>query len=255
MSSATYIVNDIVDRDIDKFHPVKCKRPITAGQIPVPAAWIYASILAISSLCIACAARGSLILALLAYLVLTISYSLVLKHLVIIDVLAIAVGFLLRATAGAIAVRVPVSGWFLVCTGFGAVFLALQKRRRELQIVQDAAESHRKTLKVYSVQLLDRLEAITLPTLLTSYCFYSFMSFHGQWMMLSVPFVVYGLMRYQQLSCAADGQTDAPENIFARDRPIQLTIVLWLITSALVVYGFVQNYAHILMRIADSLGH
>lgn len=255
MSSTTYIFNDLIDRNLDRLHSTKSKRPIAAGQISLAEALIIASILAISSLFLASAVRGALVVLLLAYLCLSLSYSLVLKHFAIVDVLAIATGFLLRATAGAVAIRVPISGWFLVCTGIGAVFLGLEKRRRELQTAQSTSVFHRKVLKTYSLELLNRLQSITLPTLLTSYCFYSFMSMHGQWMMLSVPFVLYGLMRYQQLSCSTEGATDTPENVLAHDRPIQISIVLWLMTSTLVVYEYIQNFVRLVMQAADSLVH
>ncbi len=252
LSSSIYIINDILDRKADSLHPTKCKRPIASGEIPVSAALVLALILAPLSLFIAFSVRGSLVLVLLAYLGLTISYSLVLKHVAILDVLSIAGGFLLRAVAGAVAVRVPMSGWFLLCTGLGAVFLALEKRRRELIVMRGAAESHRKALQAYSTALLDRMEALILPSLLTSYVFYSFLSVHGQWMMLSVPFVIYGLMRYQQLSCSEDSQTGTPEDVLLKDRPIQLAILFWLLTSASVVYGGIQYLAHLLVNISDS---
>lgn len=253
VSSAIYIINDILDREADKLHPTKSKRPIAAGEISLNAACVLAAILAPAGLYLAFLVRPSLILVLLAYLGLTVSYSFVLKHVAILDVLSIAAGFLLRAVAGAVAVRVPMSGWFLLCTGLGAIYLALEKRRREISVLQKSADSHRKALQAYTPQLLDRMESLILPSLLSSYVFYSFLSIHGQWMMLTVPFVVYGLLRYQQLSCAEETMTGTPEDVLLKDRPIQTAIALWLITSALVVYGGIQKFLHVLVQTIDSL--
>ena len=254
VSSAVYIVNDILDRQTDKLHPRKCKRPIASGEISLPSAWALAAVLAPTGLILSFLVRPSLALVVLAYLILTTAYSLVLKHTAILDVLAIAAGFLLRAVAGAVAVKVPMSGWFLLCTGLGAIFLALEKRRRELSVLQKEADAHRKALQGYTMNLLNRLESLILPSLLSAYVFYSFLSIHGQWMMLSVPFVLYGLMRYQQLSCS-EGETGTPEEILLKDRPIQVAIVLWLLTSGLVVYGGIQYAAHMVVQFADSFGH
>jgi 4-hydroxybenzoate polyprenyltransferase len=254
VSSSIYIVNDILDREADRVHPSKCKRAIASGQVSITAAWIISALLALSGLLLAFYVRPALILVLLAYLALTISYSLLLKHLAILDVLSIAAGFLLRAVAGAVAVRVPMSGWFLLCTGLGAVFLALEKRRRELSILQNAADSHRKALQGYSAALLDRMESLILPSLLTSYIFYSFQNtVHGQWMMLTVPFVVYGLIRYQQLSCGELAISGTPEEVLLKDRPIQIAIFLWLLTSVGVIYGVIQHWLYFIVHAVDSL--
>lgn len=253
VSSSIYIVNDILDREADKVHPTKCKRPIASGQIPVSTAWVLAAIIAPSGLFLAFMVRPSLILVLLAYLGLTVSYSLVLKHVAILDVLSIAAGFLLRAVAGAVAVRVPMSGWFLLCTGLGAIYLALEKRRRELSLLKNTADVHRKALHAYSATLLDRMESLILPSLLTSYVFYSFLSIHGQWMMLTVPFVIYGLMRYQELSCGEDSLTGTPEEVLLKDRPIQAAVILWLLTCIGVVYGGIQHGLYLLVHALDSV--
>jgi 4-hydroxybenzoate polyprenyltransferase len=252
-SSSVYIVNDILDREADKLHPTKCRRPIAAGQVSLPGAWVLAFILAAGALSLAFAVRHALILVLLGYLILTVSYSFVLKHLSILDVLSIATGFLLRAVAGAVAVYVPTSGWFLLCTGLGAIFLALEKRRREISVLQTSADAHRPALHGYTQQLLDRMEALVLPSLLTAYVFYSFQSIHGQWMMLTVPFVVYGLMRYQQLSCSGETLTAAPEEVLLKDRSIQVTVILWLLTSVGVVYGGIECFLRLLVHTLDAV--
>lgn len=253
VSSATYIVNDIRDRDADKMHPSKSKRPLASGQISIQSALVIAAILAPAGLLIAFFVRPALVLVVLSYLILTLLYSFVLKHVAILDVLSIAAGFLLRAIAGAVAVSVPTSAWFLLCTGLGSVFLALEKRRRELSILNKSADEHRKTLQSYTPALLDRMESLVLPSLLTSYVLYSFQSFHGQWMMLTVPFVLYGLMRYQQLSSSEDVISGNPEEVLLKDRPIQIAILLWLLTAVGVMYGGIQQSLHFIIRAIDSL--
>lgn len=253
VSSAIYIVNDIVDRKADAMHPTKCKRPIASGRLSSPVAGIFSLILALCGLSLGFAVRHSLDLVLLGYIALTAAYSFKLKHIAIIDVISIASGFLLRAVAGAVAVHVPTSGWFLLCTGLGAVFLALEKRRREITILQNAADAHRPILQSYSSELLDRLESLILPSLLTSYVFYSFLSIHGQWMMLTVPFVAYALMRYLQLSCSGKNLTATPEEVLLKDRPIQAAIILWLLTCIGVIYGGIEYFLRELVHAVDAL--
>lgn len=254
ISSAIYIINDIIDRESDKLHPKKCKRPIAAGKVSLPVALAIAGVLLPAGLIIGFSVRPALLLVMVLYLVITVLYSLRIKHYPILDVFAIASGFVLRAVAGAVAVKVPSSGWFLLCTSLGALFLALEKRRQEISLLQDRAESHRASLTSYSPALLDRMEGVVLPTLLTCYVFYSFQSSHGEWMMLTVPFVLFGLMRYQSLSMQQDkAMTGSPDEVFLKDRPIQITLVLWLLTSFTVVYGYADKYALLAAKAMDNL--
>jgi 4-hydroxybenzoate polyprenyltransferase len=250
-SSAVYVVNDILDRECDRAHPVKCNRPIASGALSLGAAWWLAAICAGAALLLSFAIRPFLALIVATYLVLMVLYGLSWKHRVLLDVFSISAGFVLRAVGGAAAAMVPVSGWFLLCTSSGALFLALEKRRQELYLLKSDAGSHRRVLDEYSDELIDRMEAIVVPTLLTCYAFYSFQSWHGQWMMLTVPFVVYGIMRYQVLSVRRS-QTGSPEEVLLRDRPIQVTISLWLVTCALVVYDVIPKVAMLVVRWFDS---
>jgi 4-hydroxybenzoate polyprenyltransferase len=216
-------------------------------------ALILSVVLACSGFALAYSVRHSVIIVLAGYLALSLAYTFVLKHHAIVDVLSIAAGFLLRAVAGAVAVHVPTSGWFLLCSGLGAIFLALEKRRAEIRVLQEAAGAHRPVLQGYQSQLLDRMQSLILPTLLTAYAFYSFLSIHGQWMMLTVPFVVYGVMRYLQLSLSEDGLTGVPEDVLFKDRPIQVAILLWLLTCIGVVYGGIQFSLQALVSALDSI--
>src|SRR4029434_2308951 len=212
VSGGVYILNDVLDVEADKLHPKKKLRPIASGQVPVPAA-IGVGVVAVTlGLVISFLVRPTLCLVVLVFLGLNLLYTTILKHHAIVDVFSIAANFVLRAVAGAIAVRVPVSGWFLLCTTLGALFLALEKRRQELDLLGEQSLAHRKSLRIYSPELLDRMEALVVASLLTSYAFYSFLSVHGHWMMLTVPFVIYGIMRYQLLS-VEHKLTGSPEEV------------------------------------------
>jgi 4-hydroxybenzoate polyprenyltransferase len=251
ISSGIYVINDLKDLEADRAHPSKRFRPIAAGVISVANAWALSLFCLVAGLGAAFYVRPTLSLVCCAYVALNLAYSYWLKKLVIIDVLCIAFGFVLRAVAGAVAVHVPASGWFLLCTTLGALFLALEKRRHEVGLLAAESVSHRSVLSEYSDSLLSRLENLIAPSLLTAYIFYSFQSFHGQWMLLSVPIVLYGVMRYQYLS-ETGHVTGAPEEVLWGDRPVQLTVLLWLITSALVVYGHPDQWLHEMARIVDS---
>lgn len=236
VSGAVYIINDVADFESDRQHPSKCARPIASGRLGKKIALAFALLLIVLGLALSYVVRPSLVLVTATYLMVSLLYCHALRHRVILDVFGIAAGFVLRAVSGAVAIGVASSGWFLCCTSLGALFLALEKRRQEMRILGDDAGDHRKALDGYSPDLLDRMESLIVPSLLTSYAFYSFMSFHGQWMMLTVPFVLYGVMRYQYLSVHSQ-KTAQPEDVLFSDRPIQITILCFLATSILVIYG------------------
>lgn len=236
VSGGIYIVNDIVDAEADRLHPKKKLRPIASGQVSVRSALLFGILVISLGLVLSFLIRPTLCLVVLVFFGVNLLYTCLLKHQAIVDVFGIATSFVLRAVAGAVAVHVPVSGWFLLCTTLGALFLALEKRRQELELLGESSLAHRKSLGLYSTDLLDRMEALVVASLLTSYAFYSFLSVHGQWMMLTVPFVIYGVMRYQLLS-VEHKVTGSPEDVLLKDRPIQITILAWLLTCGLVVYG------------------
>lgn len=254
LSSAIYGFNDLVDRNADREHPLKRLRPIASGAISLGQAMTVMVLLLVAAVAIAFLVRPSLILFVFAFLGLNVLYSLVLKRWAILDVFSIATSFVLRAAAGSAAISVPMSGWFLVCTSLGALFLGFEKRRAELRMLGGKAVQARSVLSQYSVDLLICLQLIVLPCLLTSYIFYAFLCQHGQMMMMTVPFVLYGIMRYVLLSLrSGDDVTTMPEEVLWRDRPIQITLVLWLLVSALVVNGVVSKAATGLVTALDSL--
>ena len=251
-SAAVYIINDLLDLKSDKLHPTKKQRPIASGAVSPKLAAVLACLLGMLSLVIAYFIRPSLTLAIITYLIVSLFYSTTFKHLPIMDVLAISFNFVLRACAGALAANVPVSGWFLLCTSFGALFLAIEKRRYELKLLGKDAAAHRKSLDHYTPDLINRMEALIVSTLVASYAMYGFLSIHGQWMMLTIPFVVYGVMRYQNLS-AMGALTGNPEEILLKDRVIQVTILLWLITCLLIVYGLLPAVTSSIIESVDKL--
>ncbi len=253
-SSSVYILNDILDRESDRVHPTKCNRPIASGRVPVKVAASIAFCLAASAVGLGVLVRPLVALVILIYLGLMLFYTTKFKHIVLLDVFTIAIGFVLRAAAGAAAAFVPVSGWFLLCTSFGSLFLALEKRRQEIKLLKGEAEAHRKTLTIYTTELVDRMESVVVPSLLTCYTFYGFQSIHGQNMLLTVPFVVYGIMRYQVLSVKSD-ITGTPEEVLLKDRHIQLAILGWLLTSAGVVYNLIPTISAYVVSNIDSIGH
>jgi 4-hydroxybenzoate polyprenyltransferase len=252
ISSGIYIFNDIMDVAGDRAHPVKKLRPIASGRLSIRLATVTGVSLLVVGGILAVAVRPSLVLVCVGYVVLNLIYSLGLKNVAILDVMCISSGFVFRAVAGAVAVRVFPSAWFLLCTTLGALFLALEKRRQELVLLAGDSSSHRKALSDYSLPLLMRLEGIVVPTLVTAYSFYTFQAPHGQWMMMTIPVVLYGIMRYQLLS-EKGTTTGTPEEVLLKDRPIQMTLILWVLLCALVVYGHPRDIVLSIAKFVDSL--
>lgn len=252
VSGSVYVFNDCLDVDADRRHPTKCKRPLASGQVSVRTAVFVGTLSLLLSLVLAYITRPALTLVLVSYLLLQVAYTARLKQRIVLDALCIAAGFVLRALAGAAAAHVQLSAWFLLCTSLGALFLALEKRRQEFRLLGAEAASHRKVLGKYSPELLDRMEATIVPSLLTAYAFYSFQSQYGQWMMITVPMVLYGILRYQVLS-VRDTSTGSPEEVLLKDRPIQMTILLWLLACMSVVYGWLPKLASWLVRTTDQV--
>ena len=240
LSGVVYLVNDIADRSSDRLHPLKARRPIASGALPAPAALTAA--LAIGAVALAGAAMiGRPFLAVaVAYLVLQLLYSGLLKHLVIIDVLTIAVGFVLRAVAGAVAVKVEISHWLLVCTIFLALFVALAKRRHEVILLAGGATNHRPILSEYSAYLLDQMIAVVTASTLIAYVFYTISpetqeKFGTPWLGLTIPFPLYGIFRYLYLVHRREGG-GSPADLFLTDRPLLVCVALWALAVALIIY-------------------
>ena len=239
LSGAVYLVNDLVDLERDRLHPRKRTRPIASGTLPVPTARAAAAVLLALGLLAAWGLGPGFFACALSYLALNLAYSLVLKDVVILDVLAIAIGFVVRAVAGALAIGVLFSDWLLVCTILLALFLALAKRRHELATLENAA-GHRQALAEYSPYLLDQMIAVVTASCLTAYAFYTLApetveKYRTERLALTIPFVIYGIFRYLYLVHRRE-QGGSPSDVLLTDRPLLAAVALWAAAVVLIVY-------------------
>ena len=241
LSGVVYLLNDLVDRAADQRHPLKRLRPIASGRLSPRIAAIAAALLGVIAVAAAMALSATFAWVCFAYLALLVSYSFVLKHLVIIDALTIAAGFVLRAAAGAIAVSVPISHWLLVCTTLLALFLVLSKRRHELTLLADGAVTHRPILNEYSPYLLDQMIAVVTASTLVGYSVYATSSetavrLGTTRLGLTIPFVLYGIFRYLYLVHQKRGG-GSPADLLLTDRPLLACVGLWALAVALILYS------------------
>jgi 4-hydroxybenzoate polyprenyltransferase len=232
-SSAAYLANDVIDRPYDRRHPVKRLRPVAAGELSPRAALSAAAALAAGALLVTALLGPWSLLFLTGFLALQAAYSLRLKHVVLIDVLAIAGLFVIRAAAGAEAVEVRISPWLLVCTALLALFLALAKRRGELVLVGADATPGRPVLEGYSLELVDQLIAVVAAATISSYSIYTFTA-HTDAMVATVPFVLFGLFRYLLLVHRRD-LGEEPEELLLRDVPLLIAVAGWAAVSAAIL--------------------
>jgi len=241
LSGVVYLINDIADREADRGHPVKMYRPIASGALPVRVAIGAAVALGTVSLAAAFLLRPQFGVVAAVYLGLLTLYSGPLKHIVIIDVLTIAIGFVLRAAAGAIVIDVPISHWLYVLTILLALFLALSKRRHELVLLADRATGHRKILEEYSPYLLDQMISVVTASTLLAYAFYTVSpetvaKFGTDRLGLTLPFPLYGIFRYLYLVHQKEGG-GSPAEMLLTDRPLLVCVALWAVTVAAIIYG------------------
>ncbi len=247
LSSSVYLTNDIADRDRDKCHPEKKSRPIASGALPVSIASVAAFLLATGVLITSWILAPTYALVLSIYLIMQLAYSFKLKHVVILDVLIIAAGFVLRALAGVTLAMdagysdISISHWLIVCTFFLAVFLAFAKRRYEVVSLGDNAAGHREILEEYSISLLDELMGIATAASIIGYSIYSVsqrtMELVSTKLWVTIPFVVYGVFRYLYL-IHIKGHGGSPDRILLTDKPLLLNILLWVIAVALALTLF-----------------
>jgi len=233
LSGSEYIINDIIDINRDRVHPIKCKRPIAAGKLNKNSALIFTLILIIVCLISSYLINVSFLLVSISYLLLILSYSLFLKHFVIVDLIIISMGFVLRAVAGGVALNIKISPWLIVCTLFIAMFLALGKRRYELNSLGNNATTHRKNLGEYSNEIIDQMINITTSILIIAYSLYTFFV-EAYIMMITIPVIVYGLFRYIFL-IQSKNYGGEPEMIF-KDKGMILCIVLWILLIIGILY-------------------
>jgi decaprenyl-phosphate phosphoribosyltransferase len=245
-SSSFYLLNDIFDLKSDRQHPVKSKRPIAAGLVAVPTAIGMAVTLLVGALAIGWWRSPALGLTILCYAILQVFYNLKLKHTVILDVVAIAIGFILRAIAGAAATDIVLSSWFLLCVAMLALFLGIEKRKAELRLSEIKGNKSRAVLRRYSHALLSRMENVATNGTVITYALWSsgpvVRGASTAWMMVTLPFVMYGIFRYQLLSDPHEiarrnshseegGQTERPEEVLLNDRPLLLSVLVWVVAT------------------------
>jgi 4-hydroxybenzoate polyprenyltransferase len=241
LSGVVYLLNDVADREGDRRHPIKMYRPVASGEVPVSAALSLAALLATAALAAAFWLRPLFGVLAASYVVLLAFYSGPLKHVVIIDVLTIAIGFVLRAVAGAVAIEVAVSPWLYVLTILLALFLALSKRRHELVLLAEGATGHRRILEEYSPYLLDQMISVVTASTLVAYAIYTVSpetieKFHTNLLGLTLPFPLYGIFRYLYLVHQKEGG-GSPSDMLLADRPLLACVALWAVAVAVVIYG------------------
>ncbi len=236
LSAGEYLINDILDREWDRRHPVKCERPIASGELKVPHALLFAFLLVVLSLFGAYLTINLKFFFFSAsYLLLALSYSLIFKHLIIADVIVISIGFVIRAAAGSLAINVLISPWLIICTFLLALFLALEKRWHELMTLADDAKTHRPSLSQYSTRMLEQLIGITTGALMVSYLLYTFFAGNDV-MLLTAPFAIYGLFRYLYLIHQRGSGTE-PEVVF-KDKAMLINLGIWgLLVISIILYG------------------
>jgi len=233
-SSAAYLVNDLRDVAADRAHPVKRDRPIARGEVNPRTAGALAGVLLLVGLGLAAWLGGASVLCLLGFAALQSAYSLGLKNVIVVDVLVIAALFVIRAAAGAIAVDVRISPWLLVCTGLLALFLALGKRRAELLLVEADRSPGRRVLAGYSPGFLDRALVVVSGATVVVYLLYCLTARDSYGLVITAPFVVFGLGRYLHL--VREGASgEEPENILLGDTPILITVVAWSVLCAAIL--------------------
>ncbi len=238
VSSCVYILNDFADREADRNHPVKRHRPLASGAVSPAFALVACGVILGASLFASYSMNARFGALVTAYFLMNVLYSYKLKHIVIIDIMVIALGFVLRAIGGGLLIDVPITPWFLLCIMLLALFLAIGKRRHEIVLSQSAPAgvAHRKVLAFYTLPLLDQMTNMMTSAIILSYCLFTFTSDQTEYMMLTIPFVIYGMFRYLYL-IHVEKKGGAPDELLFEDKHILLTVVGYVITSLIVMYA------------------
>jgi len=238
MSSAVYLINDLVDIEKDRQHPTKRLRPLPSGQLNPSVAIAAGVLIPLVALPLSFLLNLYFGFVALAYFLTETVYSFVFKNIVILDVLTVAAGFVLRAVAGAVVISVPISPWLYVCTTLVALFIGFGRRRHELILLAENANEHRASLSEYSLPLLDQMTAVVTSATIIAYSLYTFSAPNlppNHTMMLTIPFVLYGLFRYLYL-IHVENKGGTPEEIFLGDLPMMIALGLWGLAVITVLY-------------------
>jgi len=241
LSSVVYLINDVQDREGDRLHPQKRHRPIASGTLSPQMAIGAAAVLGALALAGAFAINRAFGIVGAVYLALQVCYSMWLKHLVIVDALALAGGFVLRAIGGAVAINVAFSSWLLLMTLLGALFIAFSKRRAEIVALADDASGHRRILAEYSPYLLDQMIGVVTASTVVAYAFYTMSPeteahFGSKRLSYTIPFVIYGIFRYLYLVHQREGGGN-PSELLVTDRPLLVCGALWTVSVIVILYG------------------
>lgn len=240
LTSAVYLVNDVLDAERDRLHPQKRNRPVASGRLPVSVAWTAAALAAIVGLGGSFALDPLFGVVSCAYALANAAYSLLLKHIVLVDVFVISSGMVLRAVAGAVIMQAPISPWLYLCTALVALLLALVKRRTQLASAGENAARQRATLSRYTAASLDQLIVITATASLIAYSLYTFTAPNlpaNNAMMITIPFVAFGLFRYILLAATSE-HGENPERLLIGDRALMLALLLWIASAVAVLAMF-----------------
>lgn len=249
ISSSIYLINDVLDIEYDRNHPKKSKRAIASGHVSIKQAVILSLFLLASGFLIALSIDQRVLIVFTSYLLIQLFYCLIFKKLPLLDIFSISAGFLLRAISGGLAGGLIISPWFLLSVTLSALFLAIEKRKAELKWSKKTGKFNRRVLKFYSINLLTKFENIVTSS---SFVFYSLWAsgpkLNGaptEWMLLTVPFVLIGIFRYQFISETIEGteksftiKTENPEDILLKDNFIKIIIICWITTTFIIGYVF-----------------
>ncbi len=240
LSSAAYVFNDLMDRNQDRDHPKKSQRPIASDRITVRAASVLFALLAAAGITGAWAINEQFGIVATIYIVINVAYSLVLKHIVIVDVMILSSGFMLRLFAGAAIIGAVMSSWFIICTILVSLFLGLGKRRQEMVTLGDKAAQHRSVLSHYTPYVLDQMISVVTASTLISYAIYTISDetvekYQTDKLVLTLPFVLYGIFRYLYL-IHGKGKGENPSTLMLEDRPMVINFALYILTVVLIIY-------------------
>lgn len=235
VSSAVYVFNDLLDIEKDRNHPKKKNRPLASGELKKGEAAALLMLLLPAAVVMSFGINTGFGLVIVLYLLNNLLYTLYVKHMVILDVMSIAMGFILRVAGGAVAIGVEISPWLLLCTLLLALFLGFSKRRNELVVLQKDAQNHRATLEHYSLDFIDNMLSIVTASTVISYSLYTFFANEDKLSMITILYVLYGIFRYQYIIYNKN-MGESPEEVVLTDKPLLINIILWVITSIIILY-------------------